>query len=108
DSDHSDHYLYWCCDLLPLLDCPQHRSIRKEEMKFLVLVFLLMALYGTVTGKLGAALLALGMAGLVQYARGHFARADAKWEALPQHAKQPVDTHDALCRYDCECTRDRI
>ena len=75
-------------------------------MRFLVLVFLLMALYGVVTMHLGGALLALGIAGFVQYARGHFAKADAAWDAMPQHAKQQLDTHDALCHYDCECTRD--
>lgn len=77
-------------------------------MKLLVLVFLLMALYGTVIGHLGGALLALGMAGFVHYARGHFARQDAAFEALPKNAKQPSDTQHALCQYDCECTRDRI
>jgi len=77
-------------------------------MKLLVLVFLLMALYGTVTGHLGGALLALGVAGLTQYARGHFAKQDARWAAMPQHAKQPPDTQHALCQHDCECTRDRI
>ena len=77
-------------------------------MRLLVLLFLLMALYGTVTGKLGGAILALGMAGFVQYARGHFARQDKAWDALPQHAKQPPDTQHALCQHDCECTQDRI
>ena len=77
-------------------------------MRLLVLVFLLMGLYGVVTMHLGGALLALGMAGFVQYARGHFARADAAWEAMPQHAKQQQDTQQALREHDCECTQDRI
>lgn len=77
-------------------------------MKLLVLVFLLLALFGVVAGKLGGAFLALLMAGLVQYARGHFAKADAHWEAMPQNAKQPPDTQRALNAHDCECTRDRI
>jgi hypothetical protein len=77
-------------------------------MRLLVLLFLLMALYGVVIGKLGAAILALLMAGFVQYARGHYAKQDAEWAALPRNAKQPPDTQRALCQYDCECTQDRI
>lgn len=77
-------------------------------MRLLVLVFLLMALYGVVTMHLGGAILALLMAGLVQYARGHFAKVDAAWEAMPQRAKQQQDTQQALGEHDCECTQDRI
>jgi 4-amino-4-deoxy-L-arabinose transferase-like glycosyltransferase len=77
-------------------------------MRALVLVFLLMALYGAVVGLLGAAFIAFLMAGFVQFAQAKFAKQDAEWEALPQNAKQPLDTQQVLCQYDCECTRDRI
>lgn len=77
-------------------------------MKLLIAVFLGMFVYGVVTMHLGGALLALLMAGFVQFARGHFAKEDARWEALPQHAKQQQGTQQALCDYDCECMRDRL
>jgi len=77
-------------------------------MKFLIAVFLGMFVYGLWAGIYGAALLALLMAGFVQYARGHFARADARWEAMPGNAKQPVATEYSLCRYECECMRDKL
>ena len=76
-------------------------------MKSLVLVFLLMALYGVATMHLGGAVLALAMAGLVYYARGHFARADAHWEAMPRQAKTPGPTEHELDRHECECMRDK-
>lgn len=77
-------------------------------MKILILIFLLMALYGTVTAQLGGAALSLVMAGLVYYARGHFDRQDRAAAADPAHARCPTATEQDLDAHDCECQRSRF
>lgn len=74
-------------------------------MRVLVLIFLLMALYGGVTGHFGAALLALAVAGFTHWAEKKFKQQEAEYLASPASAKPEKDTVDMLDEQGTEAAR---
>lgn len=77
-------------------------------MSVLVAIFGFMFLYGVVAGKLGAALLSLGMMVFVYWGSKVLDRRDSEWAAMPQRAKDEPATSDVLRDKCCECSADRL
>lgn len=65
-------------------------------MTFLTLVFFGLALYGALTGHIGASMLALFMAGLMILAQRVFMAQDKAWLADPKHAPTERTTQEIL------------
>lgn len=77
-------------------------------IRYLVIMFFAMSLYGVFTGFIGASLLALLMAGVCIYAERHFAEQDRKWANDPANAREAKpDTLRALEQHECECMRSK-
>lgn len=73
-------------------------------MRFLILVFLLVALAAVLAGKWAAVALALVWAGLCLYASRVFDRQDQQWLRDPRNARLPADTRSLmLAESECEC-----
>lgn len=80
-------------------------------IRFLNFIFLLMFAYGAIVGPIGAALIALGMIALCNFADEHFALQDKKWAQDPMNAPcLKCDTLQDLDQHECECmrTKDRV
>lgn len=77
-------------------------------MKFLIVIFLAMAVVGLFGEHKGAGLLALGMAGLVVYGARQLDKRDAEWAADPRNAKLVPDTAQLLREQACECSGSRF
>lgn len=74
-------------------------------MKFLFWTFIAMALYGLVMGKLGAAMLALLVAGVVIYGSKRLTATDREWTQSPRSASNPPDTVQQLVETEQESGR---
>lgn len=74
-------------------------------IRFLALVFALLALVGFFTGHIGASFISAFMAVFMMYAEKRFDAMDKAYAADPRNAK-PADrpTRDALSDHDCECS----
>jgi hypothetical protein len=77
-------------------------------MKFFVLLFLGMFLYGVVVGKLGGALIALFCAGFAYWAHKELCRQDRAYCNSPQSAVTPPDTTELLNEHGCQCSTDKL
>lgn len=77
-------------------------------IRFLAIVFVLMALYGVMNGFVLAGILALLAAGLCVAAERRFARQDREWANDPANAREvKQDTLTELELYECECMRSK-
>lgn len=74
-------------------------------MKFLLAVFVSMALYGLVTDHKGAGLLALFMAGFVVYGERQLNKRDAEFAASPQSANVEPESVRSMHEHCCEAAR---
>ena len=73
-------------------------------MTLLAAVFLVLALAGAFTGKLGVALLSLGMMVFTLYAKKKFDEQDKTVLTDPSYARKEPDTLEILDREGCECS----
>ena len=71
-------------------------------MKYLALVFVVMALYGLFTNHYGGALMSAGMAVFVVWASRSYERQDQAYLRDPRNAKAPPETEQMLDKHDCE------
>lgn len=77
-------------------------------MKYLVGIFIAMAIFGMLTGHVGAGLLAVFMAGLTHWGARQLNKREAEFNADPRNAKSATHTLQALNDCECECMRDNI
>lgn len=77
-------------------------------MKFLIGLFLAMALYGFVAGKHGPALISLVMAGFTYYGGRKLDQRDREWANNPRNAPTIPDTLELLDQHAQEGSVDRI
>lgn len=73
-------------------------------MTFLTLVFSGLALYGALTGHIGASMLALFMACLMILAQRIFMAQDKAWAADPRNARKLRPTQEVLDESGVECS----
>lgn len=87
--------------------CDQDRHAR-YNVKFFVVLFLGMFLYGVMVGKLGAGLIALFMAGFAHWSGKQLCRQALAYYNSPRNARKPPNTAALLDEHNCQGWADKL
>lgn len=78
-------------------------------MKGLAYIFVALAVYGAIIGKLGGSLIALMFVGVIVLAIRKFKQDDDAWNRDSSHARHlHCPTSSALDEHECECSRPQL